>query len=133
MMTHKIGLATVSLHISAVIYVLAALLLLGIPFFTENEPEFQEAFGPVFLGIMVAMGLASAIGVEVVARGISKRKFWAWVAGLCIFALYLPSLFLPLSAFGLYGLLAAGSRAEFGIGVATLKRANRAVNTDAAR
>jgi hypothetical protein len=66
--------------------------------------------------VMLVTCVALAIGIEVVAFGLRRRKFWAWVAGLCIFGLYLPSLFLPLGALGLWGLLAPGSRAAFGIG-----------------
>ena len=59
---------------------------------------------------------ALAVGVEVVAYGIHKRRFWGWVAGLAVFGLYATSLFFPLGALGLWGLLAPGSRIEFGIG-----------------
>ena len=60
--------------------------------------------------------LALAVGIEFVAAGLRRRRFWAWVAALCIFGIYLPSLFLPLGALGLWGLLDLGSRAEFGMG-----------------
>ena len=60
--------------------------------------------------------LALAVGIWLVVGGLNKRKFWAWVAGLGIFAIYLPSLFLPLGALGLWGLLDPGSRAQFGLG-----------------
>jgi len=65
--------------------------------------------------IMACFALALAAGVEVVAYGIRKRRFWAWIAGLIIFGIYLPSLFLPLGVLGLWGLLAASSRVEFGV------------------
>lgn len=59
--------------------------------------------------------LALIAGIEFVASGLKRRKFWAWVAGLCIFGVYVPSLFLPLGALGLWGLLDTGARKEFGV------------------
>lgn len=114
-MTHRLTMANTCLHISAALY-----LALGFgmgPLLTwldEGEGEL-----PAFLGtFLLVFCLILAGGIEVVAHGIRRRKFWAWVAGLCIFGLYLPSLFLPLGALGLWGLLDAGSRAEFGVGPA---------------
>lgn len=60
--------------------------------------------------------LALAAGIEFVFVGLRRRKRWDWIAGLCVFGIYLPSLFLPLGAFGLWGLLDGGSRKEFGVG-----------------
>jgi hypothetical protein len=54
---------------------------------------------------------------EIAAWGIRHRRFWGWVLGVILFGLYIPSLFLPLGAFGLWGLLDRGSREEFGVGV----------------
>jgi hypothetical protein len=59
--------------------------------------------------------IALIVGIEFVAAGLRRRALWAWVAGLCIFGLYVPSLFLPLGALGLWGLLGEGSRREFGV------------------
>jgi hypothetical protein len=50
---------------------------------------------------------------EVVAWGLVKRYYWAWVAGIVIFAIYAPSLFFILGGLGLWGLLDEGSRAQF--------------------
>ena len=106
---HKIRLATTCLHISAVVYVLFGVLFLWL----SGDLDGYERTGDVALAVFC---LCLAAGVEVIAHGIKKRRFWAWVAGLCIFAVYLPSIFLPLGGLGLWGLLDAGSRAEFGIG-----------------
>jgi hypothetical protein len=78
---------------------------------------FRDRTAPgLLLGIvMLAVCLAIVIGIEFVKNGLRKRKFWAWVAGLCIFGIYLPSLFFPLGALGLWGLLDEGSRSEFGV------------------
>ena len=107
---HKIGLATVTLHISAVLYVIVGLLLF--PLFMSEE---KTGLGLLFAVVGLILCLALAFGIEFVVYGLHRRKFWAWVAGLCIFSLYVSSLFLPLGALGLWGLLDSGSRAEFGV------------------
>jgi hypothetical protein len=104
-MKHKIGMAIVCLHISAVLYLLVGLLLVLMA---------NEAAGGTAICLLVFC-VALAGGIEVVVSGLHQRKFWAWIAGLCIFGMYVPSLFLPLGALGLWGLLDNGSRAEFGI------------------
>lgn len=70
---------------------------------------------PLAIG-MFAFILALIAGIELVAHGLDRRKFWAWVAGLCVFALYIPPLFFPLGLLGMWGLPGGGSRAEFGVG-----------------
>jgi hypothetical protein len=76
----------------------------------------QSEFAFLFTIFMQAFCLAIMIAVEIVVSGIRQRKFWAWIAGLCVFAIYVPSLFLPLGALGLWGLLDEGSRLEFSVG-----------------
>jgi hypothetical protein len=108
-------LALVCLHLSAVLYV-----LLGVGFrvlFTHigrGDPQFDRDAGLIGTGI-VLLCVTLAVGIEVVAYGIRKRRFWAWIVGLIIFGIYLPSVFFPLGALGLWGLLARGSRMEFGL------------------
>jgi hypothetical protein len=65
--------------------------------------------------VLLLFFLALAVGVEVVVYGLNRRRFWAWVAGLAIFGVYVPSGFLPLGVLGLWGLLQKASRAEFGV------------------
>lgn len=60
--------------------------------------------------------VAIVAGIECVVSGLSRGRLWAWIAGLCIFGLHVPSLFLPLGVLGLWGLLDGGSRAECGVG-----------------
>jgi len=108
---HKIGLATICLHISAALYVIVGLVLF--PLFLSDD---ETSLGFPFAIVMLLLCLALASGIECVIYGLRRRKFWAWVAGLCIFGLYVPSLFFPLGALGLWGLLDSGSRAEFGVG-----------------
>ena len=108
---HKIGLATVSLHISAALYVIVGLLLFAL-FMSDDE----RGLGLPFAVVILLLCIALATGIEFVVYGLHRRKFWAWVTGLCIFGLYVPSLFLPLGALGLWGLLDSLSRTEFGVG-----------------
>ena len=107
-MGHKIGLATVCLHISAVLYLIIGVLLLM--FDDDARLGMPFAVG-MLLFFFVLVG-----GTELVVYGLHRRRFWAWVAGLCIFGVYVPSLFFPLGALGLWGLLDSGSRAQFGLG-----------------
>jgi hypothetical protein len=107
---HRIGMAVVCLHISAVLYFLVGLLLF--PLFMAVD---QTGLGLTFAVAMFIFCLALIVGIELVVSGLHRRRFWAWVAGLCIFGLYVPSLFFVLGALGLWGLLDEGSRAEFGV------------------
>jgi hypothetical protein len=109
---HRIGMAIVCLHISAVLYFLLGGAFAALFFVAEDTPE-----GTIVAILMMVVCLAFIIGIEFVAYGLKKRKFWAWIAALCIFGLYVPSLFLPLGALGIWGLLDAGSREQFGIQV----------------
>jgi hypothetical protein len=113
-MTHKIEFATVVLRISTVLYALIGPLIFAISYMSgalkDSSVVLIDTFATVFT-------LMLAIGVEFVRNGIIQRKFWAWGTGLCFFGLYMPSIFLPLGVFGLWGLLEKSSREEFGIGV----------------
>jgi hypothetical protein len=108
-MRHRVGLAIVCLHISSGLYLLLAVMMFPILVAEDGR-------GLTLAIIMSAFCVALSIGVEIVAVGLGRRKLWAWVAGLCVFGTYVPSLFFPLGALGLWGLLDAGSRAQFGIG-----------------
>lgn len=112
-MKHKIHYATICLHISAVLYLLLGSLM--IPLFGLLVFEEMGALGWIFGAFSFLFCLALVVGIEIVVYGLGRRKYWAWIAGLCIFATYAPSLFLPLGVLGLWGLLDKGSMAEFGI------------------
>ena len=119
---HKLGRATACLHISAAVYIIAGLALFALLMFDD-----KSGLGfPFAVGVLL-LCLALACGIEFVVYGLRRRKFWAWVAGLCIFGFYVPTLFLPLGVIGLWGLLDSGSRAEFGVG----NRHSSAAHSDA--
>lgn len=104
-MRHRIGLAVACLHISAILYLLVAVLFV---FFLVDEGLLLAIF---FSGFCVALSVA----VELIAAGLQRRKFWAYIASMCVFTTYIPSLFLPLGVLGLWGLLDPGSRSVFGV------------------
>jgi len=108
---HRLGMAIVCLHISAILYLLIG--LLAFPLLTALDESGEATPTALFLLLTCP---AMVVGIEAVVYGLRRRKFWAWVVGIILFGLYVPSLFLPLGAFGLWGLLDEGSRAEFGIG-----------------
>ena len=106
-MTHKLKFAYVSLHIMTglcLFFVFGAMILLVLQD-SSQPPGLME-------WVVIVMFGMTAIMNELIVRGLKQRKFWAWVTGLVLFAGSL----LPVGVFGLYGLLAAGSRAEFGLG-----------------
>ncbi len=109
-MKHRIGMAIVCLHISAVLYLLVGLLMFPL-LLSNDEMEYRL---DIAVGMFVFC-LVLIAGIEVVVYGLHRRRFWAWVAGLCIFGIYASSIFFPLGALGLWGLLDEGSRAEFGV------------------
>ncbi len=108
-------LALVSLHISAILYLLVGCIAFIV--FDNGDAGDNEvgAGDPLFGTICASFCVVLAAGVEVVAYGIHKRRFWGWIAGLVVCGIYTPSLFFPLGILGLWGLLAPGSRTEFGV------------------
>lgn len=89
---HKIGLATVCLHIIAALHVIGGLLVIYL-FMYYRENELRPGLLLTIFATLLCFCLAAL--VEFVIHGLRRRKFWAWVAGLCIFGLYLPSFFFP--------------------------------------
>ncbi len=104
----RVPIALFCLHVSAAIYA-----ALGLVFLFADLPS-ELSTGAINV-MLAAVAIGCAVGVELVAYGIRKRRFWGWVAGLVVFGMYVPSLFFPLGALGLWGLPATGSRAQFGM------------------
>ena len=102
-------MSIVCLRISSVLYMLAALWAVAMIPTQDSAPVASVEV------VVIAVCLTMVIGIEWVARALRKRRLWAWIAALAIFALYIPSIFLPLGALGMWGLLNAGSRAAFGV------------------
>lgn len=119
-MHSSLRLAIISLRISAIIYgvigvglLLSPLLFLALYIFTNELPEDLEDLGPV--GGMLAITVLSwfvalwaigpAIFIEFVIRGLKRTQYWAWIAGIIISGIYLPSGFIIFGVLGLAGLL----------------------------
>jgi len=88
-------LITIPLHISTALYVLImcvfpALLML-VPMDGLSEED-RFLFKWLAIGVPV-MSLPLIIFIEIVAYQLKKGRFWAWIAAICLAALYLPSLF----------------------------------------
>lgn len=118
-MKHQIKFAIATLRIGTIVLTLIGFTLLILFFIRSlliyklhDLPIFELVFVPISIYVLLL-----AVGVEFVTRGIIRRKFWAWVAGLCIFSFYLLGPFFPFGVIGLWSLLVKGSRAEFGIGI----------------
>jgi type II secretory pathway pseudopilin PulG len=119
---NRLNLAVISLRIGAVIYALIAVGTLLVAAFVESPDPSDPADRWVWLGMLaflavIALGMAGVS--ELIVRGLHRRRTWAWIAGLCVFGLYVPSLFFALGGLGLWGLLDPGSRSLFGMGQTT--------------
>lgn len=110
-MAHRIGMSIVCLHISAVLYGIVGVGMMTLIVLTNQEDAARTLVGVVLLVFCLLL----SVGVEAVVYGLKRRRFWAWVAALCIFGVFVPSVFLPLGALGLWGLLDRDSRQEFGV------------------
>jgi len=106
-------LATVSLHISAVFYVIAGVLLVLAPFARDPATTTEYMLRSSIIWSLAVLAFALAALARVLIRALRQRKRWAWITATVLFALYLPSIFLPLGAVGLFGLLSEGTRAQF--------------------
>lgn len=109
---HRLGMTIVCLRISTALYLLCAA---GVVVFAALDGEKLDAVRVAIYGGLVLFCLAIAALPEIAIHGIRRRRFWGWALGVVLCGLYAFSIFLPLGAFGLWGLLDAGSRAEMGL------------------
>lgn len=121
-MPGRLGITIVCLHISAALYVLLGIgFALFIGFFTSSEYMMSDPsatagtqFAAVFVGVVIfALFLLLAVGVEVVVWGLKKLRYWAWIVGIVVCALYITSAFVILGGLGLWGLLDSDTQAAF--------------------
>lgn len=111
-MNPKLKKTLTVLQISSIIYFAFALLLpilyLSFPQIIFHQAQNQQLiqmaamFSAAFTFVFCA-GLG--IFVQFIIRGLKKTKYWAWIAGLIITGLYIPSLFIILGIIGILGLL----------------------------
>ena len=63
--------------------------------------------------VMFAVGTACAAGHFAVARGLAKRKKWAWLGATIIGAIYAPSGCLPIGVAILWAMLRTGVKESY--------------------
>jgi hypothetical protein len=113
------------LHISALVYAGLTLVLLvwdpmGGP---PGETPLWFRYGGFYL-----IPLAMAAGIERAVVGLSRGRTWGWVSAVCIFLVFIPSIFLPLAAVGLWALMSPAIRERFGVGDLGPKRDDPGAN-----
>jgi hypothetical protein len=111
-MKHRVGVTITILHICAFLNLLLAI---GCAWLAISETGVSPGLRPGKLWFVTVLCATFAIGQEITVWGLKRRQFWAWVSGICLSALIVPTILLPLGGLGLWGLLAAGSRREFGM------------------
>ena len=107
-MNPRLNKTIIVLHISAIIYFLIGIL----PFLLPGVIE-EELFLKIIWIFMALFSIAIGIFIEIVITGLKNNKFWAWVAGLIICGIYVPSLLIALGIIGLIGLLDKDVRKNF--------------------
>ena len=106
MIPKSMKMVTIPIHISAVLYSLIALGSLAILFIPmPGEDDIDLFVLRITWGIMCIVSVALVIFLEIVVMALKKGHFWAWIAGICIAGLYIPSGFMILGIIMLIGLL----------------------------
>ncbi len=110
--------AIVCLRISEVLYILLALLFgtfgtMGDLFGEKPTSQGEYFYILGFTIFFVFLSLGMAVFIEVVCRHLKQGKYWAWIAGLILCGIYVPSLFIVLGIIGLIGLLKPETRKYF--------------------
>ncbi len=109
-MKTRLSLAIIGLRISNLLYAAMLILILLQAFSIFNFIDGLNLWALLFL-MIVTLGLV--VFIEIVIACLRRHKYWAWVAGLIIGAIYLPSLYLPFGVLILIGLLSGSTRLEF--------------------
>jgi hypothetical protein len=97
-------------HISAIIYFLLSLASFGFLFFApwifpdENYMTALILTG-IFTTLLVFTAFICGAGLELVIWGLKRTRYWAWITGLIIAGLFIPSGFIVLGIIGLLGLV----------------------------
>lgn len=108
-MPPKLRQFIISLRVSSGIYALIAIgatLLCCLLPLLDVDMGSEDGIVMIIMGIIMAiMSIGIVIFNEFIIHFIKKGAFWAWVAGLCMAGLYIPSIFLPLGIFMLLGLI----------------------------
>ncbi|MFA5324407.1 MAG: hypothetical protein WC373_17150 [Smithella sp.] len=109
-MNSKVSLAILGIRISAIIYLVILGIFASIFFLTGPAPKGAEL---IIIIVLTVFTLTFVIFLEILISQLRKRKYWAWIAGLIVGGLYIPSLFLPFGIMIFIGLLSKESQKEF--------------------
>ena len=112
-MNSRVTMAIIAIRISTVIYYLLFIGFIIAGFLIPPEEKEFPRYMAWFISIFT---LPFIIFLELLIIHLKRRRYWAWIGGLIVGAMYAPSLFLPLGIMILVGLLSEQSRLEFGIG-----------------
>jgi hypothetical protein len=111
-MKSKLSLALLGLRISTILYYLIMLGCVVWSFVPPVDPEFNHA---IFAWVLFLFLIPFVVFLEILILHLKRRKYWAWIAGLVVAALYAPSLFLPLGIMMFVGLLSRETIEDFEI------------------
>ena len=106
-------LASVSLHLSAVLFAVSAAVLAAAPFARDPATSTEYMLPSGALWLLAGLCIVLAIVARRLMHALRQRKRWAWIAAAVLFVLFLPTVFLPLGLVGLFGLMSKGTRAQF--------------------
>ena len=110
-MTDRIGVASICLHLSSALYVIAGLVFLGY----SRAPD-QASKLPAGAGLAgFVLCLAFAAGIEMAAWGLRRRRYWGRIAGVCILTPLYPHAILTDRSCRTLGSTDASDRALFGV------------------
>lgn len=106
----------ICLRIASVLYFLfAAGFVIGSTLMPKGQASVDELFVMTLTTTIIAVTSLCIIAFnEVVLHYLRKGAFWSWVAGVIVFGLYIPSIFLPLGVIGLTGLMNPAVRKHVG-------------------
>jgi hypothetical protein len=109
----------ICLYTSAALFLVCGATLAWKPLWDARSADRESLWLAIMLTAML-VGLCALLvaGIEVIAYGVVQRRRWAWIAGVGLFATFVPSVFLPLGVLGLWGLLDCKTREEFGVRLA---------------
>ena len=108
-----VDIAILGIRISTVIYYL---LIIGFITLGFIAPVGNEEFPPFMCWFVAIFTLPFVVFLEILIIHLKQRRYWAWIGGIVIGAMYAPSLFLVLGVMILWGLLSERGRAEFNTG-----------------
>ncbi len=97
----RIKTSIVCLRIASVIYfIIAAFSLISLGLISEISDVAIITASAIF-----TFGFGIGLFLEIIIRDLKHQRYWAWVAGIIVFGMFIPSLFFILGILGLINLL----------------------------